>query len=189
MSLKNSEGSKNLCGSYLFTMPFKDDINHKKVWNDLVLVEKEPLFKDKTIVIHFPFNYDGPRNVALLKKESAAITKAKGPGDLILIKRFDTSKHASRISFDATEYIEPGFEYKIVMVKDKEDFLVGDEWNDNQPRNVVATFSNDFDDRSKRRTTSAVVSVLLLALVALAGIVGYIQYLNVKRNHKVDPKR
>lgn len=189
MSLKYKEGKKNLCGSYLFRMPKVEDIEPENEWDDLVLLEKDPLLKDKTVVLHFPLNYDGPRNVVLLKTELMAVKEEKEVGSRILIKQFSSPENTSRISFDVIDYIEPGFQYEIVLTENDEKLIEGSKWNNNKTAPAVATFSIDLDNRSNRRSSLAVVVVLLLAITALAAILGYMQYLRVKRNHKVNPKR
>ena len=188
MSLKYKEGKKNLCGSYLFRMPYVDDIDPENEWNDLVLLEKEPLFKDKTIVLHFPLNYDGPRHVALLKTE-LTVKEERESGSRILIKQFSSPENSSRISFNVIDDIESGFQYEIVLTKNHEELIDGREWSDNQTTLVVATFSIELDERSKRGASIAVVLVVLLIITTLVAILGYMQYLRVKRNHKVNPKR
>ena len=44
MTMTTTKEKNELCGSYLFKMPFIDDIDPTQEWDDLVLLEKDPLF-------------------------------------------------------------------------------------------------------------------------------------------------
>ena len=187
MAIENAEGKKQLCGSYLFKMPFLDDINPSKEWDDLVLLEKDPLFDDQTIVLYFPPNYHGPRNVALLRTEVSDGNEESG--NWYLIKQFSSSANTSKVAFDVYDYIEAGIQYEIVLTKNAETVKEGEEWKKDVKSTVVASFSIDPNDPAKRGTTIAVVLVLLIIFTALAVGLVYVQYHRVKKNHKVDPKR
>ena len=190
MSLKGKQDEKELCGSYLFRMPYVEDIDVENEWNDLVLVENDPIFIDKTIVLHFPFNYEGPRNVALLKLSSNPANEKTENITQTLIKHFSSNGNVSTMSFNMIDHMEAGFHYQIVLAEDIQ--AIGkkvNEMNSSQRITVVATFFISRDDISNRRSAIAVVLVLLIVLTTLMSILGYIQYLRVKKKHKVDPKR
>jgi hypothetical protein len=191
MSVENEEGEKNLCGSYLFKMPFLDDIDSESEWDDLVLLEKDPLFNSKTVVLYFPPNYNGPRNIALLQTESD--DGEIEPTKRYLIKQFaylsPSQYNTSRASFHVADYIQGGLQYEIVLTEHVETTPEGQEWTNELKSRVVASFSIDPNESSKRGANIAIVLILLLVITALMIVLGYMQYLRVKRNHKVDPKR
>ena len=191
MSVENEEGEKNLCGSYLFKMPFLDDIDSESEWDDLVLLEKDPLFNSKTVVLYFPPNYNGPRNIALLQTESD--DGEIEPTKRYLIKQFaylsPSQYNTSRASFHVSDYIQGGLQYEIVLTEHVEATTEGQEWTNELKSRVVASFSIDPNESSKRGANIAIVLILLLVITALMIVLGYMQYLRVKRNHKVDPKR
>ena len=193
MSINDIDGGmKNLCGSYLFRMPSLQDIDPDNEWDDLVLLEKEPLFNDHTITLYFPPQYQGPRNIALLRGKGNKKGEAEKEVDekRYLIKQFESTENTSRAVFDVGDYIEAGIEYEIVLMDRKEDgFVEGAEWFYNTHRSVVASFSIDINDPEKRGTTAAIVLLLLLLVTAVLVVLGYLQYLRVKKQNKVDPKR
>ena len=191
MTVENEEGEKNLCGSYLFKMPFLDDIDSESEWDDLVLLEKDPLFNSKTIVLYFPPNYNRPRNIALLQTENG--DGETEPTKRYLIKQFASTSlyqhNTSRAFFNVADYIQGGLQYEIILTDQKEMTTEGQEWSSDVKSRVVASFSIDFNESSKRGATIAIVLILLIVVTALMIVLGYMQYLRVKRNHKVDPKR
>ena len=187
MTMTTTKEKNDLCGSYLFKMPFIDDIDPTQEWDDLVLLEKDPLFDEQTIVLYFPPNYRGPRNVALLRTENA-----DGMDETInryLVKQFSSSANTSRASFYVSKYIEEGLQYEIVLTNDEEQVKEGEQWKNDVKKSVVASFSIDPNDPTKRGATIAVVLVLLIIVTALVVVLVYVQYTRVKKNHKVDPKR
>ena len=191
MTVENEEGEKNLCGSYLFKMPFLDDIDSESEWDDLVLLEKDPLFNSKTIVLYFPPNYNGPRNIALLQTENG--DGDEEPTKRYLVKQFASTSlyqnNKSIASFYVADYIQGGLQYEIVLTDQKEITTEGQEWTNEVKSRVVASFSINPNESSKRGATIAIVLILLIVVTALIIVLGYMQYLRVKRNHKVDPKR
>ena len=189
MSLESKEDKKEMCGSYLFRMPYVNEIDGESEWNDLVLIEKDQLFNAKKIVLHFPFNYQGPRNVALIQLSSSPAKGSEGDITRTLIKHFSANDDVSTASFDMIEYIEAGFQYEVVLVQDAE--TLEKETNKlNSSRIItVATFSIEQNETANRRATIAIVVILLLIVVIVVAIIGYIQYLRVKKHHKVEPKR
>ena len=152
---------------------------------------KDPLFNSKTIVLYFPPNYNGPRNIALLRTESG--DGEKEPTKRYLIKQLSSTSsyqyNTSRVSFYVADYIQGGLQYEIVLTEQKETSTEGQEWTDKAKSRVVASFSIDPNESSKRGATVAIVLILLIVVTALMIVLGYMQYLRVKRNHKVDPKR
>lgn len=191
MAIDDKEGGiKNLCGSYLFRMPSLHDIDPVNEWDDLVLLEKGPLFNDHTITLYFPPKYQGPRNIALLKAGKNKDDENELDGKRYLIKQFISSENTSRASFDVADYIEAGFEYEIVLTDKKQKGIIeGSEWTYDVHRSVVASFSIDINDPKKRSATVVVILLLFLLVTAILVGLGYLQYLRVKKNHKVDPKR
>ena len=187
MAMESTEEKKELCGSYLFKMPYIDDIDPSRDWDDLVLLEKAPLFDDQTIVLYFPPNYSGPRNVVLLRTE--IMQGEEEPSNRYLIKQFSSSANTSRASFYVSDYIKAGLQYEIVLTKSEEMIEEGKEWTDDVKSSLVASFSIDPNDPKTRGATVAAVLIVLIVVTALIVVVIYFQYKRVKKNHKVDPKR
>ena len=187
LTMDEKEGEKKLCGTYLFRMPFLSDIDPTNEWGDLVLLEKAPLFDHQSIVVYYPPKYNGPRNIALIKIE--VMDKEKGQQKRYLIKQYSATENTSRASFDVSGHIKPGFQYEIILTDIVEDLSEEIEWVQDASSSVVASFSIDINEPVKRGATIAVILLLLLASSALIAVLSYIQYLRVKRNHKVDPKR
>ena len=178
------EHQEELCGSYLFLMPHEKDIDRSNDWNDLVLLERDPLFKEHMIVLHFPLYSVGPRNIALLKVEWDRAAGSKEDAKRTLVQQMLDATNSNTVSFPVEHGGNTDTHYELVLINDD----LG-TWTPNQKISIIATFTLDADEISNRRAATASILVILAILLAVTLILCYIQYQRVKKIHKVDPPR